>query len=60
MVKALIQSLAKRARLSILKLAIRQVEKAGLAVVQMQRRGNAIYIVGSTGTYVRFDKEKKV
>lgn len=59
MVKDLIRSIAKKARLVFLRVAIRQVEKSGLAVVQMKRTDGAIYIIGATGTYVRFDREKK-
>jgi predicted NAD/FAD-binding protein len=42
-----------------LKRAIRIVERAGLSVVQISRRGDAIYMVAGNGEYRRFDKVKK-
>lgn len=54
----MIRALLKHARLALLRFAIRTVERAGLAVVQLKRTGNATYLVGSNGSYVRFDKVK--
>lgn len=57
--KGLIQALSNKVRVFFLRRAIRRVEQAGLAVVQIKRTPGAIYIIGSNGTYVRYDKEKK-
>ena len=54
----MIKVVMKRVRLALLRFAIRVVERAGLAVVQLKRTGNATYLVGSNGSYVRFDKVK--
>lgn len=54
----MIRSLLKFIRLQLLRFAIRTVERAGLAVVQLKRTGNATYLVGSNGSYVRFYKVK--
>ena len=54
----MINTLFKQLRLALLKLAIRTVERAGLAVVQVKRTENAVYLVGAKGSYVRYDKVK--
>ena len=54
----MIHAILKQIRLAILKRAIRRVESAGLAVVQVRRTENAVYLVGSNGAYVRYDKVK--
>ena len=38
--------------------AIRFVERFGLAVVKIRRTKDAVYIVGASGEYVRYDKVK--
>lgn len=50
--------LLKPIRLAILKLAIRVIERAGLAVVQVRTADDAIYLVSRRGEYVRFNKVK--
>lgn len=52
-------ALMKAIRLAILRKAIRIVEKAGLAVVKIQRGEGCCYVVGSNGMYVRYDKVAK-
>ena len=54
----MIKVMIKRLRLARLKKAIAICERAGLAVVQLKHTDNAVYLVGSKGTYVRFDKAK--
>ena len=49
----------KPIRLAILKAAIRTIERAGLAVVQVKRGDDAVYLIARNGQYVRFDKVKK-
>lgn len=46
-------------RLAILKGAIRIVERAGLAVVQVKTTDDAVYLISRRGTYVRYEKVKK-
>lgn len=46
-------------RLAILKAAIRIVERAGLAVVQVKTTDDAVYLISRRGTYVRYEKVKK-
>lgn len=53
------KTILKPIRLALLKLAIRTVERAGLAVVQVRHAGDAVYLVSRKGEYVRFDKVKK-
>lgn len=54
----MIQAILKRIKLAMLKRAIKTVERAGLAVVQVKKGDGCVYLVGSRGTYVRFDKVK--
>ena len=54
----MIRAILKHTRTALLRLSIRTVERAGLVVVQLKRAGNATYLVGSNGFYVRFDKVK--
>ena len=53
------KAILKPIRLAMLKLAIRTIERAGLAVVQVRHADNAVYLVSRNGEYVRFDKVKK-
>lgn len=55
----IIWALVKAVRLAILKRAVRIVEKAGLAVVKIQRGQGCCYVVAGNGSYVRYDKVKK-
>ena len=55
----MIASILKRIRLAPLRLAIKTVERAGLAVVQVRKGEGAVYLVAANGQYVRFDKVKK-
>lgn len=55
----MIAALLKRWRLRRLQHAIKSIEGAGLAVVQVKRGEDAIYLVSRSGTYRRFDKVKK-
>lgn len=52
-------SLLKLWRLRRLQRAIKLIEGAGLAVVQVKRGEDAIYLISRNGTYKRFDKVKK-
>lgn len=56
---SVLSAATKPLRLAILRLAIRVVEKSGLAVVQVKRSDGAVYMIGATGSYVRFDKVKQ-
>lgn len=53
-----IAALIKALRLRALKRAIKVVERAGLAVVAVKKAEGRVYLVGSNGSYVRFDKVK--
>lgn len=53
------KAILKPIRLAMLKPAIRTIERAGLAVVQVRHADNAVYLVSRNGEYVRFDKVKK-
>lgn len=55
----MLAAVLKPIRLAILKAAIRIIERAGLAVVQVRRGENAVYLVGRNGEYVHFDKVEK-
>lgn len=55
----MLAAILKRIRLALLKRAIRRVERAGLAVVQVRRADSAVYLVSRNGEYVRFDRVKK-
>lgn len=52
------KTILKPIRLALLKLAIRTVERAGLAVVQVRTADDAVYLVSRRGEYVRFNKVK--
>lgn len=55
----MISALLKSWRLWRLRRAIKTVERAGLAVVKVKRGEGAVYLIGRSGSYVRFDKVKK-
>lgn len=52
-------SILKRIRLAFLHRAIKTVERAGLAVVQVRKGEGAVHLVAANGQYVRYDKVKK-
>jgi hypothetical protein len=52
------KAILKPIRLALLKLAIRTIERAGLAVVQVRQADDAVYLVSRRGEYVRFNKVK--
>lgn len=55
----MIKTILKRIGLAMLQRAIKRVERAGLAVVQVKKGEGCVYLVGSRGQYVRFDRVRK-
>lgn len=55
----MIATILKHIRLALLKRAIRTIERAGLAVVQVKTADDAVYLITRKGTYVRYDKVRK-
>lgn len=54
----MIAAILKRINLAMLQRAIKRVERAGLAIVQVKKGEGCVYLVGSSGQYVRFDRVK--